>query len=59
MGSTEFSGGTGQLGPEKHLPLLTEGRGASLGYRGHRMSKPSDLVQGTLDMLLATENSGA
>jgi PadR family transcriptional regulator PadR len=38
--------------PEKHLPLLTEGRGASLGYRGHEMSKPSDLVQGTLDMLL-------
>jgi hypothetical protein len=21
--------------PEKHLPLLTEPRGASLGYRGH------------------------
>jgi hypothetical protein len=21
--------------PEKHLPLLTEGKGASLGYRGH------------------------
>ena len=35
------------------FPLLTEGRGGSLGYRGHKkMSKPSDLVQGTLDMLL-------
>ena len=34
------------------IPLLTEGRGVSLGYRGHKMSKPSDLVQGTLDMLL-------
>ena len=34
------------------FPLLTEGSGARLGYRGHRMSKPSDLVQGTLDMLL-------
>ena len=22
--------------PEQHLPLLTEGRGASLGYRGHK-----------------------
>jgi PadR family transcriptional regulator PadR len=37
---------------EEHLPLLTEGRGDSLGYRGYEMSKPSDLVQGTLDMLL-------
>src|SRR5438309_6594859 len=37
---------------QKLLPLLTEDRGDSLGYRGHRMSKPSDLVQGTLDMLL-------
>ena len=35
------------------FPLLTEGRGGSLGYRGlKKMSKPSDLVQGTLDMLL-------
>jgi PadR family transcriptional regulator, regulatory protein PadR len=24
----------------------------NIGYRGHAMSKPSDLVQGTLDMLL-------
>src|SRR6266487_3332302 len=23
-----------------------------IGYRGHRMSKPTDLVQGTLDLLL-------
>src|SRR5258708_3387035 len=23
-----------------------------IGYRGHQMSKPSDLVQGTLDLLL-------
>ena len=38
--------------PTAHLPLLTEDRGASLGYRGQKMSKPSDLVQGTLDMLL-------
>ena len=35
-----------------HLPLLTEGRGVSLGYREHKISKPSDLVRGTLDMLL-------
>lgn len=34
------------------LPLLTEGKSDSLGYRGHSVSKPSDLVQGTLDMLL-------
>jgi len=32
--------------------LLAGGYSASLGYRGHEMSKPSDLVQGTLDMLL-------
>jgi hypothetical protein len=25
-----------QARPEKHLPLLTEGGGASLGYRGHK-----------------------
>ncbi len=49
-GNCQF--GTLKNQKEKHLPLLTEGRGASLGYRGHRMSKPSDLVQGTLDMLL-------
>jgi PadR family transcriptional regulator, regulatory protein PadR len=43
------------------FPLLTEGKlrydaRATLGYRGHghgnEMSKPSDLLQGTLDMLL-------
>jgi transcriptional regulator len=45
-------GKNGREGKENLLPLLTEGRGASLGYRGHKMSKPSDLVQGTLDMLL-------
>jgi DNA-binding PadR family transcriptional regulator len=32
-------------------PLLTETNDANLGYRGHNMSKPSDLVQGTLDKL--------
>ncbi len=36
----------------KRLPLLTEDKDDSLGYRGHKMSKPPDLVQGTLDMLL-------
>jgi PadR family transcriptional regulator, regulatory protein PadR len=35
------------------FPLLTEDRGVSLGYRGHRdVSKPPDLVQGTLEMLM-------
>ncbi len=34
------------------LPLLTERRNATLGYRESLMSKPSDLVQGTLDLLL-------
>lgn len=34
------------------LPLLTETNKHIIGYRGHKMSKPSDLVQGTLDMLL-------
>src|SRR2546429_7126455 len=29
-------GWNGNRQSEKHLPLLTEGRGASLGYRGHR-----------------------
>jgi PadR family transcriptional regulator, regulatory protein PadR len=34
--------------------LLTEGSAeyAALDYRGKRMSKPSDFVQGTLDLLL-------
>jgi transcriptional regulator len=34
--------------------LLTEGGACnfSLGYRGYKLSKPSDMVQGTLDMLL-------
>jgi transcriptional regulator len=41
-----------QIQVKPHLPLLTEGRGGSLGYRGQVMSRPSDLVQGTLDMLL-------
>jgi hypothetical protein len=34
------------------FPLLTEGRGASLGYRDIDMSRPSDRMQGTLDMLM-------
>ena len=35
------------------LPLLTERSPVRLiGYRGNLMSKPSDLVQGTLDLLL-------
>lgn len=35
------------------LPLLTEGTVLpSLGNQGDRMSKPADLVQGTLDLLL-------
>jgi PadR family transcriptional regulator PadR len=38
----------------RDLPLAYRGqqRYTSLGYRGKRMSKPSDLVQGTLDLLL-------
>jgi PadR family transcriptional regulator, regulatory protein PadR len=38
-----------------NFPLLTEGRAAilpSITERNTRMSKPTDLVQGTLDMLL-------
>src|SRR4029453_6840679 len=35
-----------------HSPLITEGRGTKLGNRGVNMSKPADLVQGTLDLLL-------
>lgn len=34
------------------LPLLTETNKHIIGYRGYKLSKPSDLVQGTLDMLL-------
>lgn len=37
---------------EANRPLLSEGDGDRLGYRGEDMSKPTDLVQGTLDMLL-------
>ena len=34
------------------ISLAYPSYGVSLGNRGHDMSKPSDLVQGTLDMLL-------
>ena len=32
--------------------LLTERSGSKLGYRGHETRKPSELMQGTLDVLL-------
>src|SRR5208282_5043445 len=37
-----------------HFPLAYRGElmYRTLGYRGERVSKPSDLVQGTLDLLL-------
>lgn len=39
--------------PVSTLPLLTEGSGvSSLGNQGGDVSKPADLVQGTLDLLL-------
>ena len=49
--------GRGSLPEFKRLCFLLAYRGQRvyvvLGYRGHQhMSKPSDLVQGTLDMLL-------
>jgi PadR family transcriptional regulator PadR len=37
---------------EPPLAYRAEGAHAALGNRGERMSKPSDLVQGTLDLLL-------
>src|SRR2546430_17023368 len=54
---TRLSSGTGPGRPSWHsFHLLTERRvryAAALGNRGsHAMSKPSDLVQGTLDLLI-------
>src|SRR4029077_2963768 len=42
------------VSPPGTFPLLTEGKRCyfALGNRGERMSKPQDLVQGTLDLLL-------
>ena len=52
LGALEWNAKCQSGAPRSDLPLLTEGRGVSLGYREQRMSKPSDLVQGTLNMLL-------
>ena len=46
--------GTKRLRAYVHIPLAYRAERSyhSLGYRGETMSKPTDLVQGTLDMLL-------
>src|SRR5690242_4006180 len=43
--------------PEEHLPLLTEGRGDSLGYRGHKDEQTFRSRAGHVGHV-ATENSG-
>jgi PadR family transcriptional regulator PadR len=52
-GGRYTSNGTGK-NQKRKIPLAYRGElaYAALGYRGEWMSKPSDLVQGTLDLLL-------